>query len=170
MAEPVDSPAYWAERLAAAREKGELHQAVFICPGEKWKAIEAKHREILAKLIGPNDRILDAGCAWGRLLGLLPEKWQGTYLGIDLSPDFIKMARELYPHRLFLVGDLRNLPDHLPNKGFDWGILISIKPMVVGQMGQAAWEAMEQELRLVCNKLLFLEYNEQLDEVWYEVT
>jgi SAM-dependent methyltransferase len=170
MTEAIDQTSYWAERLANARARGEIHHAVFICSEEQWKGIERKHVEILGKHVKHTDSVLDAGCGYGRLLDMLPKGWQGGYLGIDLSPDFIHMARDKHPHKVFICGDLRNLPDHIPPKAFDWAVLISIKNMVIGQMGTGVWEQIEAELKTVAKRLLILEYNENEREVVYEVS
>jgi hypothetical protein len=62
--EPIWDATYWRRRLELA-QAGHLHHSVFRCPLDRWLAIEAKHREILARTINPTDSILDAGCGWG---------------------------------------------------------------------------------------------------------
>lgn len=158
--EPILDTEYWKNRLLQA-QGGHLHHAVFRCSKDRWERIEVAHRTILAELIGRGESILDAGCGWGRLLDLLPPNWKGRYLGVDLSPDFIALARRNYPHHKydFKTGDLRSLP-YLSSKEMDWGVLISIRPMVLRNLGYEVWEAMEVELSRVCKKLLFLEYDE----------
>jgi len=156
--EPISSPEYWRQRLELARA-GHLHHAIFKTPLANWQAIEAKHRTILARTIQPTDSVLDAGCGWGRLLTLMPETWKGRYLGVDLSPDFIKLARQAHFHRSFVVGDLRSLNFIPDGEVYDFAILISIRPMVRRNMGDDAWQQMEAELRRVAKKLLFLEYD-----------
>ncbi len=162
--QPIFDPNYWSDRLAKAKLR---HEAVFKCPLEQWQAIEAKHREILAGHIRPHDSILDAGCGWGRLLGLLPDDWEGMYLGVDLSPDFVALARKCwhdYPHReraLFYVGDLRDLSTVIEPGGgrLPWAVCVSVRPMVRRNLGEAAWQEMEAQLRRVVSRILFLEYD-----------
>lgn len=166
MSEPISDPAYWRGRLEASHPDT-IHTAVFRCPLERWKAIEESHRRILATTIGPNDSVLDAGCGWGRLLDLMPPEWSGYYLGVDLSSDFIEKAkpRAVHHHREFVVADLRELRDFLECKGsregggFDWAVLVSIRPMVKRNLGDAEWTKMEVELRRVARRLLYLEYD-----------
>lgn len=155
MTEPVLDTSYWKERLERA-PKDAPHHAVFRCSAELWRRIEEKHRQILTQEIKPGDSILDAGCGWGRLLDLLP-RWDGRYLGVDLSPDFVEKARWLHPTREFVVGDLRRLdfPDT-----FQWAVLISIRPMMRRNLGEEEWSKMESELRRVAKRLLFLEYDD----------
>ena len=157
MTEPILEPGYWARRL---REAAVQHHAVFRCPLDRWQRIEDKHRAILARVVNSGDFILDAGCGWGRLLTLMPPTWFGAYVGIDLSPAFIQLARTLHPLRRFEVGDLRTL---LPMQAFDLGVLISIRPMVIRNCGQETWDQMNDSLRSCCKRLLFLEYDENGD-------
>lgn len=155
---PVSDPAFWKGRLIGA-PKGSPHHAVFVCPTDRWQRIEAKHREILARTVGPLDSVLDAGCGWGRLLTLLPEAWVGDYRGVDASPDFVRLAEATYPDKGFIVGDLRALPWAWTGL-FDWAILVSIRPMIRRNLGDAEWDKMEAELRRVAKRLLYLEYDE----------
>jgi cyclopropane fatty-acyl-phospholipid synthase-like methyltransferase len=134
----------------------EQHRAIYMTDRDTWEAIEQRHKQILARTIGPQDSILDAGCGWGRLLTLLPPSWNGGYLGIDLSPDFIALARKRHRGRTFWCASLLNLP---PVHGtYDWAVFISIRPMVIKNLGQQAWDIMEANLRQVAKKLLYLEY------------
>lgn len=166
MTRPILDPSFWRQRLQSATADGatgQLHRAVFECSPERWQRIEAKHREILARHIQPGDSILDAGCGWGRLLDLLPAAWHttGRYVGVDLSPDFIDMARQRYPGKLFLLGDLRHLlANGLLDGEFHWAVLVSIRPMVRRELGEEVWQQMERELHRVAERLLFLEYDE----------
>jgi SAM-dependent methyltransferase len=182
LGEAILNPRYWRLRLRAAPEHS-LHHAVFKCPLEHWQRIEEKHQRILEKWILPSDVLLDAGCGYGRLVELLPRVWEGWYVGIDLSPDLIQLAEERYgpqpgrnwrwpnmgprytrPGTLtlsryrFAVGDLRRLAT-IPDRMFDWAILVSIRPMVRRHLGDKEWEKMETELRRVARRLLFLEYD-----------
>ena len=155
MSEDILNPSYWRRRLETADH---LHHAVFRCPRDEWERIAEVHRGILADRIGPTDSVLDAGCAWGRMLDLLPRDWRGLYLGVDLAPAFIETARRTYPRRAFIVSDLRNLRE-TPDRAFDWAVMISIRPMVRRNLGGDEWAKMESELRRVARRLLFLEYD-----------
>ena len=157
--EPILSQDYWRGRLQSA-QKGELHHAIFKCAKDKWDAIAERHRQILKEQIKPTDSVLDCGCGWGRLLELLPADWHGRYMGVDISPDFIALAREICysPAALFVVGDLRELWK-VVNTQFDIAILISVRPMVVRNLDQQTWDTMEVQIRKVARKLLFLEYD-----------
>ena len=158
MTEPILDPNYWRKRLKHAKER---HRAIFRCSLERWHRIEEKHRKILANRIKDTDKILDAGCGWGRLLDLMPRYWHGDYLGIDISPDFVRLAEKNHPGRSFLIGDLRNVKEAQPVKiKFDWAILISIKQMVINNLGVDAWDEIEVGLRRMAHGMLILEYDE----------
>lgn len=160
MTEPILSTDYWAHRLKQAEKKGVLHESIFRCPQELWRRIEEKHREILKRVLKPEDMILDAGCGWGRLLSLLPEEWKGWYVGVDHSPDFIKRAREQRRNQNhnFLVASLFDL-SMFEEKSFDIAILISIRPMMIRNIGKESWSKMESEIRRVAKQILYLEYD-----------
>lgn len=158
MSEPVLDPQYWKDRLARAEACGQLHHAVFLCGATRWAKIEARHREILAATIKPDESILDVGCGWGRLLDLLPKEWRGRYMGVDASPDFIAKAEKLRPRRCFVRASALDLDQHkLPTS--DWAVLISFRPMIVNNLGQGVWDEMEIEIRKAARRLLFLEYD-----------
>jgi SAM-dependent methyltransferase len=157
--EQIHEKSYWRRRLKDVESYGlALHQSIFKCGHDQWARIEAKHRQILAATIGETASVLDCGCAYGRLISLMPETWKGQYLGIDLSPDFIAKARQSYPNHPFLVADLLDL-SIIPGL-FDWAVLISIRPMVRRYMGDEAWEKMEWQIRQRASKILYLEYDE----------
>lgn len=159
MTEPILSPDYWRRRLLQAQHNGQLHHAIFKNPLGEWRRIEAKHRQILAETVGPCQSVLDAGCGWGRLLELMPPTWRGVYVGVDISPDFVKMAEERHPDRSFLCADLRSWRRSGPLI-FDWGIMVSMRPMVRRNLGDDAWAEIEANIRACCDKLLYLEYDE----------
>jgi hypothetical protein len=167
----IERPDYWKRRLREAQHSGMIHHSIYKCSLEQWHRIAERHRQILAELIQLEDSILDCGCGWGRLLELLPESWRGEYLGVDLSPDFIQLAKRryldpppsAYPLRKieFGVGDLRHdLPLLVnPKRKITWAVLISIRPMVIRNLGQEAWNEMEAEIRQVASRILYLEYD-----------
>jgi len=152
MSKPVDKLEFWKERLDNAKAKYPLHYSVFVAGDKMWKDIESKHREILNKEIKESDNVLDIGCGYGRA----SEMVKGRYTGIDFSPDFIKEAQSLYPNKKFMVADIKNLPFN--DKEFNVGFMISVKAMIVNNLGKEEWDKMESELKRVCKKILVLEY------------
>ena len=62
--------------------------------------------------------ILDVGCGFGDLYGyLLASDVSVKYTGVDLNPDFIKIARQTYPDADFIVADFEE--GNIKGK-FDW--------------------------------------------------
>lgn len=164
MKQDIFNPEYWRDRIKDVdrKWKGELHKAVYLTSLEDWRAIEDRHREILAQHIKPTDSVLDAGCGWGRLVDLLSKKWTGVYLGVDISPEFIAMAKDYHPEKVYIVHDLQRLNGTL-YKGelqqFDWAVCISIDKMVERNVGEDTWELILNNLRKIAKKILLLQYD-----------
>lgn len=156
---PVFRPSFWRARLQNAAAEGLPWRALFNTDADTWAACEARHRAILAEHVRPDDGILDAGCAYGRLLDLLPPGWRGAYHGVDLAAAFIEKARADHPGRDFTVLDLRDLRDLPGVKVWDWGIAVSVKRVIAGHAGAACWAGIEAELRRLCKRLMFLDYD-----------
>lgn len=153
--EPICDPGYWKSRLDTC--DGELHRSLFNGSIDQFQVIVDHQRETLREEVLRDDSILDAGCAYGRLLDILPSHWSGNYLGVDICPDFIDIARKMHLGREFVVGDLRKLPDDWTKK-FDLCIVSSVRSMIIRHVGIAAWMAMEQELLRVSHRILYLTY------------
>jgi len=68
------------------------------------------------KLLSKNAKVLDAGCAAGRDSKLLADEGLNV-IGIDLSPQLIKIAKEKFSKIEFLKGNFLKLP--FPEKSFD---------------------------------------------------
>ena len=60
----------------------------------------------------PFDAVLDVGCGTGAVLALLHDKYPDRrYVGLDLTPEMIEVARtKVAPGMEFVVGDAENLP------------------------------------------------------------
>lgn len=160
--EPVCDPAYWRDRIALAAAHAAPpflwpHTMVFCCTPDLWELIANRHRAILAATVGPGAGVLDAGCGWGRLLDLMPRGWRGDYCGVDLSPDFVALARRLYPGRAFLTADLRGRTPWA-DRSWDWAVVVSMRGMLRRNL-PGAWERVEAELRRVARRVLVLEYD-----------
>ena len=75
----------------------------------------------LAKYALPGEKILDSGCASGRLFEVLGKV---NYYGIDISERLIKIAKEKYPGGEFEAADALSLP--FPENFFDKAYSISV--------------------------------------------
>lgn len=152
MAKPIDDLSFWKKRIETATSE---HYSVYVVHEAGWKKIFEKHCEIISKHIPKDANVLDAGCGYGRMSQLFTPL---NYTGIDFSPDFIARAKNKYPAYAFEVQDLKKLP--YERGQFDWAILVSIKKMVIDNLGEAEWEKMEKQVRKVAKNVLVLEYEE----------
>ena len=64
--------------------------------------------KLLAEYAQEGDKILDSGCASGRLYGVLKDK-KLDYFGLDLSERLIEIAKKNHPKAKFQVADNLNL-------------------------------------------------------------
>lgn len=165
--ERILDPSYWKERLEAAKE---LHQSVFLCPKARWDAIEEAHRKVLAEHIQPNDRIVDLGCGYGRVVGLLPASWQGDYLGVDQSPDLLAVAEKHFPARYMDHGSIQWRLANLLGMDYsfffrfydpaDWVIFGSMRQMIRrAPDGERIWKTIHDGAKSITKKILYLEYD-----------
>lgn len=67
--------------------------------------------KVLSEIANLNGKsILDIGCGLGDMFGFLRNKFSSlSYLGIDITPDYIHQARAKYPEGEFEVGDYSQL-------------------------------------------------------------
>lgn len=155
--QPVLDPKFWEQRIA--EHPGFIRSAMFHCTDEVWEGHRKRHVAELAAVIKPTDSVLDAGCGYGRLLELLPPNWCGLYLGVDLSPDFVKVASKSYPSRAFCVADLRYPSLTRVVNQFDWCVGISLERMVVVNCGEYVWEQILTNIKAISRKQLFLNFD-----------
>jgi len=105
------------------------------------------------------------GCGWGRLLDLLPRRWRGEYLGIDLCPELIAEARSRYEGSRRIRFDTSDLRDTLRLRGLvgpdkmDLAVLVSVRGMVLREKGPEAWTGMLPNVWRSCRRVLYLEYD-----------
>lgn len=156
--QPVDKIDFWKGRIDRASREGREHYSVYLARTELWDKINATHRAIIERECA-GYAVLDAGCGYGRI-----SEWVERYTGVDFSPDFIALAKQKYPGKQFLQADLKALPFN--NGQFDIAVCVSIRGMIIGNLGLAAWDEMEHELLRVAKKLIYLEYEEEPDEYY----
>lgn len=72
--------------------------------------------EKLLSLLQPGSEILDLGCGTGRITQLLAQK-DNHVIGVDLSKEMIRIAREHFPGMQFLCEDIRTV--HFEKSTFD---------------------------------------------------
>jgi ubiquinone/menaquinone biosynthesis C-methylase UbiE len=154
MRKEIDKLEFWKKRIEDAKQ-GREHYSVYITKDEHWKLINEVHNELLKELVPEGSRVLDAGCGYGRTSERFDRE---HYTGVDFSPDFIEIAKRKYPDKNFVVSDLKKLPF---KKGeFDFAVCVSIRKMIVDNLGQEEWDKMQKELKRVAKKVLILEYED----------
>lgn len=157
MSQPVDTAPFWKERLERANREGREHYSVYLTHKEAWDRIAATHRKILERETQGLTKILDAGCGYGRASEWFADR-KSSYIGVDSSPDFVEKARLDHPGFRFDQNDLRDLP--YKDRQFDVAFCISIRQMILGNLGSEYWEAIERELKRVAERVVLLEYEE----------
>jgi len=77
----------------------------------------------MADFVFSGDKVLDSGCASGRLFWVLKAK-NVEYSGIDISEELIGIAKRCYPGANFQVANVGNLP--FPDNYFDKVLSVSV--------------------------------------------
>ena len=157
MSRAVDRDEFWRARLEDAEKEGSLHLSVYKTDLSDWEYICEVHKKIADYHV--TGKVLDMGCGYGRL-----SEWFDDYTGMDSSETFINKAKKLYPGKDFRVGDGQTTA--FDNKEFDWVICVSLKGMVVRELGEGKWNQIEGELKRVAKKILILEYSKPFE---YEI-
>ena len=158
----VDTSEFWKQRIDDSKITGDIRHSVFRAPEQEWQKVCKDHKDIIKKTLkkkflkGRVYDILDAGCAYGRGIDLLPKDWSGRYVGIDQSQDFINLAESKYPDYEFYCENLKHLP--FEDNEFDVAICTSVMIMVVQNLGWFEWEKIQNELLRVSKCILCLEY------------
>lgn len=114
---------------------------------EEWRPTAEKHRHLLT------GRILDAGCMNGYLYHFLGKP--NGYVGVDISEEFITVAREFAPEAEFRVQDLRDVEGH-----FDvvWCSQVEFSKRKID--ANLAYE----RLQSVCDRMIFMVAREHAGE------
>jgi len=75
----------------------------------KWaskRAAEQRYEQIVADIDFEGKSILDVGCGFGDIIPYISAKTKKfEYLGIDITPEFIREAKKLYFGHKFMVGN-----------------------------------------------------------------
>ncbi len=151
---PVFEVDFWKKRLRKAQTYGILRDSVAVFPRLTWQTHEMSMK-YAAQNVKSGEKVLDFGCGYGRNAFLFPKE---DYVGVDIVPEFIEIAKNENPGYSFMVGDIRKLP--FKDKEFDWAIGVSMKQMIRGNYGEEVWNDIEKELRRVAKKLMIVEYDE----------
>lgn len=69
--------------------------------------------DILKRDLQEGESVLDVGCGAGRLAFIVA----GRYVGLDITPCYLQLARDKFPMHEWILGDCRSLP--FPDESFD---------------------------------------------------
>ncbi len=151
MTVPTQDLKFWQERLRVAAKPESA-----IAVGFDFKVIDPAHRKIIRRHCKPEWKYLDIGCGIGRTAKWFPKD---QYVGVDFVPEFIDIAKQRHPDRVFQVVDLKE-PLPFKDHEFDCGILISVKPVIGRCIGYDAWMKIEKEIMRVCKHALMFTYGD----------
>jgi len=98
----VNSPSWWDSMAGRYEARGDLRER----PDEYTTASQVIDD-------GP---VLEVGCAFGQFADYLPPEID--YMGMDVSAELIKRAREKHPERIFVCGNATKMGAHQWGKGF----------------------------------------------------
>jgi ubiquinone/menaquinone biosynthesis C-methylase UbiE len=99
-----------------------------------YRATRALMRDLLAPELRPGVRVLDAGCGPGGNSAWLAA--YGDVVGIDSSPEAVRLARERHPEIEVEQGDIEELP--FPDHSFDIALAITVLTLVENDGGAVA--------------------------------
>jgi cyclopropane fatty-acyl-phospholipid synthase-like methyltransferase len=102
----------------------------------------------------PGDKVIDIGCGSAPILQWLPEV---EYLGLDINPDYIAVARRTYGRRgTFIVGNLQTVQADSRFKAADIviaiGVLHHLDDEEAEQCIQFAHDVLNAEGRFICHE------------------
>lgn len=147
----VTDPRFWRDRLSTCG--GDLQRAMFTGSSDEFAAAHADQMRQLHKAgIRPTDSVLDVGCGYGRLLTLMPADWAGDYVGIDVSPDLVAIARILYPTRRFEVAHGDRMP--FVDERFDVAVAVWLRTMLMDNGKLDVWQRVELEMCRVARRVV----------------
>ncbi len=91
---------------------------------DKWKQKNAYYynnlKGFIKRIVVPGGRVLEIGCATGNILA---STQPSRGVGIDISEEMIKLAREKYPHLEFLSTPIENFKG---DEKFDYIIMVDV--------------------------------------------
>ncbi len=104
-------------------EETNPNKYAWLC-GWSDKTNQYKRFEILTKIgVKKNDAVLDIGCGGGELVNYLKTKRLKTdYLGIDINPYYLQIAKSRYPDNEFINSNGWDLT----TRDYDWALASGI--------------------------------------------
>ena len=158
---PVMTEEFWRERLFDVISHGrDLHQVIYHTDYEVWKKVQDNTEALLRGIVVSGTKVLDAGCGYGSAYEALC--LDAKYIGIDLSPELVRIAKTRHPHVDFRVGNLTSLPE-FEDGYFEVCLCRSLRGMILINLGLEVWKNIERELKRVAKRLYLVEYGDKDD-------
>lgn len=155
----VTDPEYWRGRVAEAVARGELHRAIYEGSSDSFSEHEASHKTLVGRSgIRPDDSVLDVGCGYGRLLNYLGVSRPGEYVGIDISPDLVAVARRIHTDRTFeCVRDTVQCLKDLPDRSFDVVAALWLKAALLRNGQGELWGLILRQMERVAERVVVID-------------
>lgn len=154
-------PEFWKARLERAKALGMPPRwAVYEVSETDWNTVQCQTTDILDKLVGYGDSVLDIGCGIGAACECLP--YSARYTGFDVSPDLIELAKERYAgeRQRFFVDDVQSLPQIVPEfMRYDLAFGRSVNSTIGANLPAGAWDDVKRRLKLIARKVVWIEYD-----------
>lgn len=153
------TPEFYEDRIKDSIRAGLIHQSVYHCSLDEWQRIQDYTRQVLDGHISKCETLLDVGCAYGSLIECLDDINPILYLGIDRSPDFIRIARALYPECTYSFRQHEMNGERLFSEKYDWAILREMTSHYRGKLKEIQKDKIVQSARQVADRVLILNYS-----------
>lgn len=101
--------------------------------------------ELLNKFVGRQDKIIDFGCGYGRVVKLLLDRGYADVVGFDTSNELVNRGRFLDNLPLFHIGDPSDLP--VEDNSINCVLLFAVLTCIPSNQGQL------ELIELICSKL-----------------
>lgn len=155
----VTDPGFWRRRILWAAAAGKsISSVIWDTDPATWEAMNAETRRILKRHLQAGEKVLDVGCGFGGLVPLLPKGVH--YLGIDVSPELVEVARLRYPDFSFRVESARAFAASAAPKSVSWAVCRSVRKMLIREEGEDYWGRVLADLVRTAHQVLILEYEE----------
>lgn len=140
-----DDKEFWVERVKQAKLRNNPFYSVYRSGPAVWHGIINNRVSTILENTRPEDSIMDAGCGFGWLASMIPNK---KYVGVDQTPALLEYGKELYPNVMFVKSPLQKLP--FSNDTFDWVVCSCVKEKIVeaeehGLIEEGRWAKIEEE-------------------------